>query len=154
MSYLKDKAVEVDSINQVCIDMSTAFISGVSHNLPEAAITFDIFHVVKEVNKAMDELRKLERKGNDLLKKDKYRFLKPKLVAEIKEERDLLMELYPKLGEGYRHKEMFNDCWNLKDKDEAESYLAFWCELAEESNIYPFKKVVKTIKTHWSGIVN
>jgi transposase len=125
VSYLKDKAVEVDSINQVCIDMSPAFISGVSHNLPEAAITFDKFHVVKEVNKAMDELRKLERKGNDLLKKHKYTFLKSKLVAEIKEERDILMELYPKLGEGYRLKEMFNDFWNLKDKDEAESYLGF-----------------------------
>ena len=154
VSYLKDKPVEVNSIDQVCIDMSPAFITGVSHNLPEAAITFDKFHVVKEVNKAMDELRKLERKGNDLLKKHKYTFLKSKLVAEIKEERDILMELYPKLGEGYRLKEMFNDFWDLKDKDEAESYLAFWCDLADESNIYPFKKVVKTIRTHWSGIIN
>ena len=154
VAYLKSKELEIASINQVCIDMSPAFISGVNNNLPDAAITFDKFHVVKEVNKAMDELRKLERKGNDLLKKHKYTFLKSKLTPEIKGERDILMELYPKLGEGYRLKEMFNDFWDLKDKNEAESYLAFWCDLAEESNIYPFKKLVKTIKAHWSGIVN
>ena len=55
---------------------------------------------MKEVNKAMDELRKQERRGNDLLKGHKYTFLKNKVSPEIKEERDLLMEFYPKLGEG------------------------------------------------------
>lgn len=152
--YLTSKEVDKEDISQVCIDMSPAFISGVGQHLPNAAITFDRFHVVKGVNKAMDELRKLERKGNELLKKHKYTFLKNRLSAKIKEERDLLMELYPKLGEGYRLKEMFNDFWELNNKGEAESYLAFWCDLADESGIYPFKKVVKTIKAHWSGIVN
>lgn len=62
--------------------MSPAFISGCNTNLPEAEITFDKFHVVKEVNKAMDELRRLERKGNDLLKGHKYTFLKSKLTLK------------------------------------------------------------------------
>ncbi len=37
---------------------------------------FDKFHVIKEVNKAMDTLRKLERKGNVTLKNHKYTFFK------------------------------------------------------------------------------
>ena len=105
------------------------------------------YRKMKEVNKAMDELRKLERIGNDMLKKHKYTFLKNKLMPKIKEERDLLMEMYPKLGEGYRLKHLFKDFWNLQDKQEAEGYLAFWCDIADDSGIYPFQKVVRTIKS-------
>lgn len=154
IQYLDDKLVAIENINQVCIDMSPAFISGCNLYLPDAAITFDKFHVVKEVNKAMDELRRLERVGNDMLKKHKYTFLKNKLSPKIKQERDLLLEFYPKLGEGYRLKQLFRDFWDIKDKEEAESYLAFWCDLADDSGIFPFQRVVKTIKLHWSGIIN
>jgi len=109
---------------------------------------------MKEVNKAMDELRKLERIGNDILKKHKYTFLKNKLSHKIENERDLLLEMFPKLGEGYRLKYLFKDFWDLKDKEEAESHLAFWCDIADDSGIFPFQKAVRTIKAHWSGIIN
>ena len=154
VKYLESKSVEIDNIDQVCIDMSPAFISGCNEYLPDASITFDKFHVVKEVNKAMDELRKLERRGNDLLKGHKYTFLKSRLTPQIKHERDLLMEYYPKLGQGYRLVEMFRDFWDIEQSEEAESYLAFWCDLAIDSRIQPFIKVASTIKAHWSGIVN
>ncbi len=154
VEFLNEKSVNVDSINHVCIDMSPSFISGCHEHLPDASVTFDKFHVMKEVNKAMDELRKLERKGNDMLKKHKYTFLKNKLSPKIQNERDFLLEMYPKLGEGYRLKYLFKDFWDLKDKEEAESYLAFWCDIADDSGIYPFQKAVRTIKAHWSGIIN
>ncbi len=154
VDYLEDKKIDPSSIKQVCIDMSPSFISGCGNHLPGADITFDKFHVMKEVNKAMDDLRQLERIGNDMLKKHKYTFLKNKLSPKIEEERNLLMEMYPKLGEGYRLKHLFNDFWDIEDKQEAEGYLAFWCDLVDESGIFPFKKVVNTIKAHWSGIIN
>ena len=154
VNYLKAKDVDTDKINQVCIDMSPAFISGCMNHLSNADITFDKFHVMKEVNKAMDELRKLERKGNDMLKGHKYTFLKNKLSVKIQEERDLLIEMYPKLGEGYRLVQLFKDFWDIPDKEEAEGYLAFWCDIAKESKIFPFQNAVKTIQAHWSGIVN
>ena len=154
VKYLKDKSVEPAGIKQVCIDMSPAFISGCTRYLPESAITFDKFHVVKEVNKAMDELRKLERKGNDLLKGHKYTFLKNKLTPKVQDQRDFLLELYPKLGEGYRLVHLFNEFWDIPNKSEAEAYLSFWCDLALESGIFSFAKAVKTIKAHWTGIIN
>ena len=154
VNYLNKKGIKTENIENVCIDMSPAFIAGCMKHLPEASVIFDRFHVVKEVNKAMDELRKLERKGNELLKGHKYTFLKTKLTPKIKEEKDLLMEYYPKLGEGYKLKELFNDFWDIKEKEEAESFLAFWCDLAIDSKIQPFIKVAKTIKAHWQGIIN
>lgn len=154
MVYLEEKEVEVNKIKQVCIDMSPAFISGCNNYLPDADITFDKFHVVKEVNKAMDELGKLERRDNELLKGHKYTLLKSKLTPKIKDARDLLLEYYPRLGEGYRLKQLFAEFWEIKDKKEAEGYLAFWCDIAEESKIQPFMKAARTIRAHWSGIIN
>ena len=154
VEFLKEKDVDISKLSDVSIDMSKAFICGCSEHLPLAGITFDKFHVVKEVHAAMDELRKLERKGNEMLKNHKYTFLTSKLSAKKMEERDLLIELYPKLGEGYRLLQMFKDFWEIEDIEEAESYLAFWCDLAMESKISSFQKVTQTIKAHWSGIVN
>lgn len=154
VDYLKTKDVDVDKIKQACIDMSPAFISGLHTHLPKTEITFDKFHVVKELNKAMDTLRKQERIGNKMLKKHKYTFLKSKLTPEIKSEKDLLLEMYPKLAQGYRLKIMFKEFWDIQNKQEAESYLAFWCDMAEESGIFPFIRFVKTVKSHWTGIIN
>ena len=153
---LKEKGVNLEQIADVCMDMSPAFLSGVLKHFPAAKITFDRFHVKKEVNKALDDVRIMERKGNDLLKNHKYTFLKSyeKLTDARKQDLEFLSMMYPKLGEAYRLKVMFDEFWDLKDVEEAESYLAFWCDLADESSIQPFKKVVNTIKAHWSGIVN
>ena len=154
VNYLKQKEVPTKKIKQVCIDMSPSFISGCEKYLPEAAVTFDKFHVVKEINKAMDELRKSERKGNQLLKGHKYTFLKNRLSPKVQPQKYFLLEQYPRLGEGYRLKQMFNDFWEIKDPAEAEGYLAYWCDLARESKIQPFIKAVETIQNHWRGIVN
>jgi len=134
--------------------MSPAFIAGCREYLPKAAVTFDKFHVIKEVNKAMDELRKLERKGNELLKGYKYTLLKNKLSSRLQNEKDMLLEYYPRLGEGYRLKQLFSEFWEIKDKEEAEVYLAFWCDIVDESAIQPFIKAANTIKAHWRGIIN
>lgn len=153
VSYLNNKQIDVTKIEDVCIDMSPSFIAGCVDYLPDSQVTFDKFHVVKEVNKAMDELRKIERKGNDLLKGHKYTFLKNKLNDRLQTERDFLLTMYPTLGKGYWLKEMFNDFWQMKDPQQAESYLAFWCDFAIESKIQPFIKLTNTIKAHWSGIL-
>lgn len=154
VAYLEQKSVDPKTVKNVCIDMSPAFISGCIAHLPQAAITFDKFHLVKDVNKAMDELRKLERRGNNLLKGHKYTFLKNRLSPEKQMERDILLALYPKLGEGYRLKQLFQDFWDIKDPDQAQGYLAFWCDLASDSGIFPFQRLVNTVKAHWTGIVN
>lgn len=153
VDYLRGKGVDASQIEDVCIDMSPAFISGCMEYLPESEITSDKFHVIKEVNKAMDELCKLERGGSELLKGHKYTFLKKKLTDKLQTERDLLLEMYPESAQGYWLKEMFDDFWQIKDPEEAESYLTFWCDFATESKIQPFIKLVNIIKAHWRGIV-
>lgn len=154
VEYLQNKNVDTESIKHVCIDMSPAFISGCEKHLSNTAITFDKFHVIKEVNKAMDEVRKQERRGNFDLKGHKYTFLKSQLSIEQQVERNQLLDKFKNLSDGYTLVQMFKDFWNINKQEEAMGYLAFWCDLAENSNLAPFLKVSKTIKNHWQGIVN
>ncbi len=43
--------------------MSQAFLSGVAEHLPNAEVTIDWFHIVQTFTKALDEVRKKERRG-------------------------------------------------------------------------------------------
>jgi transposase len=65
-----------DNVTDVSCDMSPAFIKGVRENLPAAKITFDKFHILKIINEAVDDVRRMEAKGNPLLKGTRYIFLK------------------------------------------------------------------------------
>jgi transposase len=154
--YLETKQTPPEQISQVCIDLSPAFISGVESYFPNAQITFDRFHVKALLNKAMDEVRKQERRRHVALKGHKYTFLKsPKQLTEAQSvQRHALIELYPQLGEAYRLKELFDDFWAMKTPQEARGFLAFWCDVAQESEITPFMGFVNTVKKHWDGIIN
>lgn len=153
---LTQKGLNIDEVQHICIDMSPAFIAGVLESFPNSKITFDRFHVKKLLNEAFDKVRQQERKDNDLLKGHKYTFLKTyeKLTSKKQQELEFLMMMYPRLGEAYRLKVMFDDFWDIKNPQEAEGYLAFWCDLVTEAKIHPMIEFVKTIKAHWFGIVN
>ncbi|PID59213.1 MAG: hypothetical protein CR986_06970 [Ignavibacteriae bacterium] len=79
------------------MDIST-FISYCNTYFKNASITFDKSHVVKEVNKAMNKLRRLGHK---------YTFLRSKLRAELNSEKYFLTETLPRLGERYRLVKIF-----------------------------------------------
>lgn len=77
-----------------------------------------------------------------------------KLSEEKQGELDFLLMMYPRLGEPYRLKIMFNEFWDLTNPEEAMSYLTFWCDVANDTDIFPFKRFVKKVQSHWSGILN
>lgn len=72
---LQDKGGKVENIETICMDMSPAFIGGTLEHLPNAKIVFDKFHLVQMLNKAMDTVRKAERKECEIIKGHKYTFL-------------------------------------------------------------------------------
>lgn len=154
--YLELKDCPADQIENICMDMSPSFIAGKLAHFPKAHITFDKFHIMKIINEAMDSVRKYERKQHLELKGYKYLFLRNnnKLSRSEMDTKTYFLNLYEDLGNAYRLKELFNDLWEFSTVEEAGGYLAFWCDLAEESKIQPFIKVSNTIKLHWSGVVN
>ena len=58
------------------IDMSPAFIKGIEENFSNAVITFDKFHIMKVLGKAVDEVRKKEVKEQEVLRGTRYLWLK------------------------------------------------------------------------------
>ena len=60
--HVDDHNCDASRIKEVCIDMSGAYVKGVTENLTEAEITFDKFHAVKLVNDAVDQVRRAESK--------------------------------------------------------------------------------------------
>jgi transposase len=154
--HLQNKKVKAEKITDACIDMSPSFIAGLGEHFPNAAITFDKFHVVKLLNEAMDKLRKLEYKEHQILKGHKYTLLKNdnNLSAEQKQDREMLIELLPTIGKGYRLKTLFADFWEFENPEEGAAFLAYWCDLVEEEKVFAFNDFAKMIKSHWSGIVN
>jgi transposase len=154
--YLASKSIDVKKVKHASMDMSPSFISGVSQYFPRAEIHFDRFHVVKLLNEAMDKVRQLERKEHDELKGHKYLFLKNRAALSEGRQQQLneLITLFPTLGKAYRLKELFNDLWDMDTEEEATAFLVEWCAEVESENIGPFKQFAKTLRAHWTGIVN
>jgi transposase len=155
-NHLEKKGCPIEQIESICMDMSPSFISGTIANFPDARITFDKFHIMKLINEAMDKVRKYERRDHHELKGHKYLFLRNSDKLSINEQsmKFEFLNLYEDLGKAYQLKELFNDFWLFADPDEAGGYLYYWCDLVEESKLKPFMDVAKTIKYHWTGVVN
>ncbi|MDR1896215.1 MAG: ISL3 family transposase, partial [Prevotellaceae bacterium] len=124
---LETKNGKRENIELVSMDMSLAFISGVTRHFPESQIVFDKFHLIKSLNEALDEVRRLERKGNEILKNHRYTILKKYdgLTAEKRSELQIILDYYPRLGEAYRLRQLFLDVFEIGNKEEAKGYLRF-----------------------------
>jgi transposase len=154
--YLDTKGVPDGQVKQLSMDLSPAFIAGATESFPSAQITFDRFHVVKLLNEAMDQVRKIERLEHGALKGHKYTFLKNRQNLSESKEKALaeMIQLYPTLGQAYRLKVIFNDLWEMPDKLAASKFLTQWCEEVDAAKIPAFMRFAKTVRAHWSGIIH
>lgn len=61
----KARGADPTQILESCTDMCGPFLKGIAENLPDAEITFDRYHVMALVNRAVDEVRRSEVKRRD-----------------------------------------------------------------------------------------
>ena len=147
----------VEAITDISCDMSPAFIKGVKENIPNAEITFDKFHIIKIINKAVNEVRKLESSLNPLLKGQKYVFLKNKINLTKKQHDQLECLSLPKLKlksvRALLIRESFQEIYLANSEAEFIMLLKKWYFWATHCNLEPIKKAAKTIKNHWDGVI-
>jgi transposase len=145
-----------ETVNNFCCDMSPAFISGIENYFPNASITFDKFHVMKLINKAIDKVRREEQSHNALLKKTRYVWLKnpENLTFKQNETFRSLKDLRLKTLRAYNIKLALRDFWNYRNPQSAEGYLKRWYFWATHSRLNPVINCAKTIKQHWDGVNN
>lgn len=91
-------------MTQVCMDMSLAFIKADSDHFHKAAITFDKFHVIQAVNKAVDRCKDKSVKAVQILKNNRYIWLKNEqnLTTNQKEKLDWLKDCDIDTEKAYR----------------------------------------------------
>jgi len=146
------------NIENISCDMSPAFIKGVEENLPKAKITFDKFHVIKIINEAVDEVRREEAKTNPLLKNSRYVFLKNQdnFTDKQKEkyEEIKMSKLNIKTFRAMQIRESFQQLYLCEKITDYENLLKKWYWWATHSRIPQIVGVAKTVKRHWTGIIN
>ncbi|MCF6266274.1 MAG: ISL3 family transposase [Desulfuromusa sp.] len=141
-----------ESIDSVCIDMSKSYVAGVGDFLPNAEITFDPFHVMAIVNKAVDQVRRQEVKTEPLLKKTRYLWLRNEgnRTKRQQEHFDSLPKSRLKTARAWRIKttlqEIYQQCETLT---EAEDALKRWYGWAIRSRLEPIKEAARTIRRHF-----
>ena len=153
-AYLSERSVATEQIEEVCCDMSPAFISGIETYFPKAEITFDKFHVMKLVNEAVDEVRKQEQKKQPELKRTKYLWLKNESNLNAAQRETLLglKDLHLDTGRAYRLKISLQEFWS-SPHIYADLYLREWIGWAKRSKLEPMMRLAKTIKSHEEGIL-
>jgi transposase len=138
-------------ITEVVMDMSPSYISGVKTHFPNARIVFDLFHIMKLAGEALDRVRKdLRKEGADL--KDALWAVRGNEWTRSQEQlalRRSLSRTYPQLGRAIALRESLQEV--LADGD-LES-IHWWLGWADRSRLAPFRKLSRTLKDHFHGIL-
>jgi transposase len=146
-----------EAVGNVTCDMSVAFISGVTAHLSNADITFDRFHIMKQLGEAVDEVRRGEAKQRPaLLKRTRWLWLTNRNNLSVNDQRALVWLTRPSLAlataRAHRWREDFQGFYD-QPADQAEAYLTRWCAGAIRSRLQPVKDFVAMLKRHWDGIL-
>jgi transposase len=146
------------------MDMSPAYLQAVITKLPGVKIIFDRFHVMKLLNDALSDLRRAlyrdvkDNLGRKVLKGTRWLLLKrPENLDPKHNEQKRLEEalrLNAPLATAYYLKEELREFWEQEDYYEAEAFLLDWIKRAEATKIHHLVKFAKSLRVHWSGLLN
>ena len=151
------------NVEAVAIDMSAAYYGAVCDNLPDAAVVFDWFHVVKLLNDKLSELRRqlfreaIDQLHKDVLKGTRWLLLKrPEHLDETRDESNRLQEaldLNESLATAYYLKEDLRLLWEEPTKQAAGLFLDDWIRQANESGIRVLQTFAKTLARYRRGLL-
>lgn len=112
------------------MDMWEAFENSTKKNIPEAAILYDKFHVIRHLQEALDKVRKQEYarvsgESRRFIKGQKYTLLSrnENLSTTGKEALKTLFTVNKRLNKAYILKESFGQLWSYKSEGWARNFL-------------------------------
>ena len=154
--FLETHGGDPSKVEEVCQDMSEAFLKGTRAHLPQAEITFDRYHVRSHLSNAVDEIRREEVKHHrELLSNTRYMWLK-RPVNLTERQRDLLDELLAQpldTVRAYTLAQQFDSFYEIDDPDTAEEYLRRWIAEVDETDLEPLHKFARMLEDHWLGVI-
>jgi transposase len=148
-------------IEAVAMDMWRPYIEVVKQWCPQAQIVFDEFHVLKDYNEAINDLRRVEyRKANQAGKKvlQGNRFLLLKNLEHVDArgcaQLQAILKLNENLSTAYVLRDQLRLIWQTRDAMEALYLLLDWCQLVQASGIPVLRSFARRLLSHAYGIVN
>ncbi len=150
------------AVTDVALDLWEPYHLAVAAKLPNARITGDRFHVMKNLNDRVSEARRAVQRAAPPAERRRlkgFRWLLVKNQAELDErERGRLAEMYraaPLLGRLHQLKEAFRTiCETAPDCEAAEARLTAWVAEVEASGLPSLSKFVATLRRWWEVILN
>ena len=146
-----------DNIRIVTCDMALGFKAAAEKNFKNSTQVIDKFHVIKNANDAVNDVRKAEAKENSLLNHTRYIWLKNdnNLSDNQKALKASLSKKHLKTSRACGMREELQDIYNTaSDRDGAEIALKKLCSWMMHSRLDRMKAFCKTIRDHWDGILS
>lgn len=158
---IEELGEHVADISYVCSDMSAAYLKVIAKMLNESVHVLDRFHIVQNLNKAVDEVRareakELAKRGFNPLKGTRYAFLKnPKnRTAQQRLKLRDLVGLGLKSVRACHLKDAFQALWTYESPTWAGKFLQAWCTQALRSGLPPIKRVARTLRRNEQLLLN
>ena len=146
-----------EAIESISIDMSKAFIKGVTDHLPNAQITFDKFHVIAHANVAVEATRRIEQKSDPSLKGLRWKLLNDpdSLSPDARADLDAFVSQVAtkRTARAWLYKEQLREILERKQVNVVRGMLTQWATNVMRSKVEPMKVVAKMIRSHLDGIV-
>ncbi|MCP5004412.1 MAG: ISL3 family transposase [Planctomycetes bacterium] len=146
-------------IRLAVMDMWKAFSKSTRKNVPEAAILFDKFHVMRHLGEAMDKVRKMEYarlsgKDRSYIKGQKYTLLSKRenLTLDGRKALKKLLKANKRLNKAYLLKESFGQLWSYQTEGWARRFFDNWKAALKWQRLKPYEKFAEMIERHWAGI--
>ena len=153
---------QLDGIEAVAMAMWEPYIQATLAPVPDAAakIVFDRVHVMGQVGKAVDTVRKQEHRevmelGDETLKGSKYLWLysRENVPERRREEFAALMRQELKVGRAWAIKEALRRRWHYGYPASGWKFWKRWYFWATHSRLEPIRKAAKTVGQHIDNIV-
>src|SRR5262250_2247941 len=152
----------VSKIAFVCSDMWEPYLKLIREKCSEALHILDRFHIVANMNKALDNVRaeetsRMRREGRaPILRKSRWLLLRrsENLGADQQFRLRDLLRYNLKTVRAYLLKEAFQQLWNYNSPFWAGKFLDEWCRQAMRSRIEPMKKIARSLREHRALILN
>jgi transposase len=150
------------SIEAVATDMAAGFRNAVEKTCPQAALVYDLFHVVAKYSREvvdvvrLEEAKKQDEAGRKLIKGSRYLLLKnaPNLIGSQRKALRELLKANENLNTVYVLKDQLKRIWDYKHPAWARKALDQWCALAQESGIAALATFARNLLRHTNGILN
>jgi transposase len=153
--------VQKEGIVAVGIDRAGQYKQVVLDNCPNALIVYDRFHIMKNYNDAVDEVRRAELgkvlpRHKQLIKGQRYNLLRNpgKLSADAKKQLHALLAVNENLNTCYVLADALRHLWDYRYRKAAERYLDAWCVWAKESGIDALRRFAQSLQRSKEGILN